>query len=116
MVPTLSIVMIAAIYGLQALIFLLRRKWDMVGWMVFYILAIPIFSFLLPLYSFWRMDDFSWGATRVVVGEKGKKLIIHVSRTQIFDINFMLISTQDEGKFDPRSIPLKSWNDYVCFR
>jgi hypothetical protein len=20
---------------------------------------------------------------------------------------------QDEGKFDPRSIPLKSWNDYV---
>lgn len=28
----------------------------------------------------------------------------------------MLISTQDEGKFDPRSIPLKSWNDYVCFR
>ncbi|KAF8523712.1 glycosyltransferase family 2 protein [Hysterangium stoloniferum] len=94
-VPTLSLVMIAAIYGLQALIFIFRRKWDMIGWMVFYILAIPAFSFLLPLYSFWKMDDFSWGATRVVLGEKGKKLIVH-----------------DEGKFDPRSIPLKSWNDY----
>ncbi|KIO30131.1 glycosyltransferase family 2 protein [Tulasnella calospora MUT 4182] len=94
-IPTLSLVMIACVYGLQALIFILRRKWDMVGWMIFYILAIPAFSFWLPLYSFWRMDDFSWGQTRLVLGEKGKKLIVH-----------------DEGKFDPRSIPLKSWNDY----
>ncbi|OCH90496.1 glycosyltransferase family 2 protein [Obba rivulosa] len=94
-IPTLSIVMIAAVYGLQALVFILRRKWDMIGWMVFYILAIPAFSFFLPLYSFWKMDDFSWGQTRVVLGESGKKLIIH-----------------DEGKFDPRIIPLKSWNDY----
>jgi len=67
----------------------------MIGWMIFYILAIPAFSFFLPLYSFWRMDDFSWGQTRVVLGESGKKIIVH-----------------DEGKFDPRSIPLKSWNDY----
>ena len=62
-----------------------------------YILAIPVFSFFLPLYSFWKMDDFSWGSTRLgesassvrsthsltlmflVVGEKGKKIVIHVS-------------------------------------
>lgn len=59
--------------------FVLRRKWDMIGWMIFYILAIPAFSFFLPLYSFWRMDDFSWGQTRVVLGESGKKMIVHVS-------------------------------------
>ncbi|KAI0049900.1 glycosyltransferase family 2 protein [Auriscalpium vulgare] len=94
-IPTLSLILIGAVYGLQAFVFILRRKWDMIGWMVFYILAIPVFSFLLPLYSFWRMDDFSWGATRLVLGEAGKKMIVH-----------------DEGKFDPRSIPLKSWNDY----
>ncbi|KAF5344589.1 hypothetical protein D9758_013900 [Tetrapyrgos nigripes] len=94
-IPVTSIIMLAAIYGLQALVFILRRKWDMIGWMVFYILAIPIFSFALPLYSFWRMDDFSWGQTRVVLGESGKRVIVH-----------------DEGKFDPRSIPLKSWSDY----
>nr|XP_031861862.1 uncharacterized protein CI109_002691 [Kwoniella shandongensis]KAA5528934.1 hypothetical protein CI109_002691 [Kwoniella shandongensis] len=94
-IPTLSIIMLAAIYGLQALIFVFRLRWDMIAWMVFYILAIPVFSFFLPLYSFWKMDDFSWGSTRLVVGEKGKKIVIH-----------------DEGKFDPRSIPLKSWNDY----
>ncbi|KAG9310142.1 glycosyltransferase family 2 protein [Chiua virens] len=79
----------------KTLVFILRRKWDMVGWMVFYLLAIPIFSFMLPIYSFWRMDDFSWGATRVVLGEAGKKIVVH-----------------DEGKFDPRAIPLKTWNDY----
>ncbi|KAG8923717.1 hypothetical protein FRC02_010963 [Tulasnella sp. 418] len=94
-IPQLALVMICVVYGLQALIFILRRKWDMVGWMIFYLLAIPAFSFFLPLYSFWKMDDFSWGATRLVLGEKGKKLIVH-----------------DEGKFDPRSIPLKSWNEY----
>lgn len=79
-VPTVSLILIAAVYGLQAFVFVLRRKWDMIGWMIFYILAIPAFSFLLPLYSFWRMDDFSWGATRVVLGESGKKMIVHVSR------------------------------------
>ncbi|KAJ7506209.1 glycosyltransferase family 2 protein [Mycena galericulata] len=94
-IQTISLIMIIAIYAIQALVFVLRRKWDMIGWMFFYILAIPVFSFMLPLYSFWRMDDFSWGATRLVMGESGKKMIVH-----------------DEGKFDPRSIPLKSWNDY----
>lgn len=88
--------MIAAIYGVQALVFIMRKKWDMIGWMLFYVLAIPVFSFFLPLYSFWRMDDFSWGQTRMVLGESGKKLIVH-----------------DEGKFDPKAIPLKSWSDYV---
>jgi chitin synthase len=81
-IPIVSLVMIGAIYGLQALVFILRRKWDMVGWMLFYIIALPLFSFLLPLYSFWRMDDFSWGATRLVMGESGKKIVIHVSAAQ----------------------------------
>ena len=63
--------------------------------MIIYILAIPIFSFLLPIYSFWKQDDFSWGQTRVVLGEKGKKLVIH-----------------EEGAFDEKEIPLKSWHDY----
>jgi hypothetical protein len=31
----------------------------------------------------------------IVVGDKGKKIVIH-----------------DEGKFDARSIPLKNWSDY----
>ncbi|KAI9167232.1 Chitin synthase 8 [Paramyrothecium foliicola] len=94
-VPITAFILLAAIYGLQAIIFILRRKWEMVGWMLLYIVAIPVFSFGLPLYSFWHMDDFNWGNTRVVAGEKGKKIVI-----------------TDEGKFDPSSIPRKKWEEY----
>ena len=75
----ISLIMIGAVYGLQALVFVLRHKWDVVGWMVFEILAIPIFLFVLPIYSFWHMDDFSCGTMRIVLGESGKKFIILVS-------------------------------------
>ncbi|KAL9933429.1 hypothetical protein V8E36_007605 [Tilletia maclaganii] len=91
-VPVLSIVMLAAIYGLQAIIFLLNRKFEMIGWMIVYICGLPIWSLFLPLYAFWHMDDFSWGSTRVVVGESGQKVVIH-----------------DEGKFSPDEIPLMTW-------
>ncbi|KAJ5647047.1 Chitin synthase 8 [Penicillium lividum] len=94
-IPWTSFVLLGVIYGLQALIFILRRKWEMIGWMLIYILAIPVFTLALPLYSFWNMDDFSWGNTRIITGEKGRKVII-----------------SDEGKFDPDSIPKKRWEDY----
>ena len=94
-VPLMAFVLLGAIYGLQAIIFILRRKWEMIGWMVIYILAMPVFSLGLPLYSFWHMDDFSWGNTRVVTGEKGRQVVI-----------------SDEGIFDPASIPHKKWEEY----
>ncbi|KAK6600053.1 chitin synthase [Botrytis cinerea] len=94
-VPVTAFILLAAIYGLQAIIFIVRRKWEMIGWMIFYILAIPVYSLCLPLYSFWHMDDFSWGNTRVVTGESGKQIVI-----------------TDEGVFDPASIPRKRWEDY----
>jgi len=94
-VPITAFILLGAIYGLQAIIFILRRKWEMIGWMVIYILATPVFACALPLYSFWHMDDFSWGNTRIVTGEKGQKVVI-----------------SDEGKFDPSTIPRKRWEDY----
>ena len=94
-VPTTAFILLGAIYGLQAIIFILRRKWEMIGWMIIYILAMPVFSLGLPIYAFWHMDDFSWGNTRVVTGEKGRAVVI-----------------SDEGKFDPASIPKKKWDQY----
>ncbi|KAB5572417.1 glycosyltransferase family 2 protein [Coniochaeta sp. 2T2.1] len=94
-IPVTAFIMLGAIYGLQAIIFILRRKWEMIGWMILYVLAVPVFSFALPLYAFWHMDDFNWGNTRVVAGESGKKIVI-----------------SDEGKFDPASIPRKKWEEY----
>lgn len=39
-VPTTSLIMLAAIYGLQAIIFLLNRKFEMIIWMLLYLLAV----------------------------------------------------------------------------
>jgi chitin synthase len=94
-VPITAFILLGAIYGLQAIIFILRRKWEMIGWMIIYILATPVFACGLPLYAFWHMDDFSWGNTRIIMGEKGQAVVV-----------------SDEGKFDPKSIPRKRWEDY----
>jgi chitin synthase len=95
--PMISIIMLAGVYGLQALIFIIKRQWQHIGWMLIYLMAFPIYSLVLPLYSFWKQDDFSWGNTRVVIGEKGLK---------------KAVLTEDEG-FDPKSIPMMRWDEYA---
>ncbi|KAH8118887.1 chitin synthase [Phellopilus nigrolimitatus] len=95
-IPTISLIMIGAVYGLQALIFIIKREFMLVGWMVVYILSYPVYSFFLPIYSFWCMDDFSWGNTRLVVGEGNNKKVI---------------MAEDE-KFDESMIPLKKFSEY----
>ncbi|KAJ1728851.1 hypothetical protein LPJ72_005273 [Coemansia sp. Benny D160-2] len=91
----ISLILIGAIYGVQAIIFILRREWQHIGWMFIYLLAYPLWSFVLPVYSFWHMDDFSWGNTRVVVGDGKRKLIV-----------------SDDKAFDPESIPRRRWGEY----
>ncbi|EIN11094.1 chitin synthase [Punctularia strigosozonata HHB-11173 SS5] len=94
--PIISIAMIAAVYGLQALVFILRREFMLVGWMVVYILSYPVYSFFLPVYSFWCMDEFGWGNTRLVIGEgKDKKVVLN-----------------DDEKYDESMIPLKKFSEY----
>ncbi|KAJ2803024.1 hypothetical protein H4R20_003057, partial [Coemansia guatemalensis] len=91
----ISLILIGCIYGVQAIIFILRREWQHIGWMLIYLLAYPLWSCILPIYSFWHMDDFSWGNTRVVVGDGKRKLIVN-----------------DDKPFDPASIPLRRWKEY----
>ncbi|KAJ7846265.1 glycosyltransferase family 2 protein [Mycena leptocephala] len=94
--PEIAIIMIAVTYGLQAIIFILKREFMLVGWMVVYILSYPVYSFFLPIYSFWCMDEFGWGNTRLVIGEgKDKKVIIN-----------------EDEKFDDSMIPLKKFSEY----
>lgn len=93
--PLVSLILLVAGYGLQIIIFLIKRQWQHIGWIVIYLLALPVYTLIIPIYAFWHFDDFSWGTTRVVVGEKGgKKHII------------------DEEPFDPNSIPMKRWTEY----
>ena len=96
--PMISIVMLAGVYGLQAIIFILKRQWQHIGWMIIYLIAYPIYSFILPLYSFWKQDDFTWGNTRMVISEKG---------------NNRVLAVHDDEEFDPSSIPLQRWDDYA---
>ncbi|ORX70949.1 hypothetical protein DL89DRAFT_274751 [Linderina pennispora] len=91
----ISLILIGAIYGVQSIIFIMRREWQHVGWMIIYLMAYPLWSFVLPVYSFWHMDDFSWGNTRVVVGDGKRQLIV-----------------TDDKPFDPASIPHRRWAEY----
>ncbi|KAJ7498041.1 glycosyltransferase family 2 protein [Mycena galericulata] len=94
--PEIAIIMIAVTYGLQAIIFILKREFMLVGWLVVYILSYPVYAFFLPVYSFWCMDEFGWGNTRLVIGEgKEKKVIIN-----------------EDEKFDDSMIPLKKFSEY----
>ncbi|KAJ2151258.1 hypothetical protein J3F82_003460, partial [Coemansia sp. RSA 637] len=93
--PLVSVYLLAAVYGLQALLFVIKRQWQHIGWMIVYLLALPVFSFFIPIYSFWHFDDFSWGNTRVVVGD-GKKTK-YVAEVE---------------EFDPSIIPLRKWDEY----
>ncbi|OLY83241.1 Chitin synthase 6 [Smittium mucronatum] len=97
-VGAISLIIIGAVYGLQAIIYILRREWQHIGWMIAYILFFPLWSFLLPIYSFWHFDDFSWGNTRTVIGDNSK------SGTKETNI--------EEPEFDPKSIPVMLWPEY----
>ncbi|KAI0225522.1 hypothetical protein L0F63_000167 [Massospora cicadina] len=95
-VSLVSLFFILAPFGLQVLVFLIRRQWQHIGWMVIYLLALPVFAFFIPVYSFWHFDDFSWGNTRIVLGEGGKKKKV----------------AADDSHFDPRTIPTRRWAEY----
>lgn len=63
--------------------------------MLIYLLSLPIWNAILPAYSFWHFDDFSWGATRQIEGEKEGES--HGDK---------------EGEFDPSHIIMKRWNEF----
>lgn len=91
-----SLALLIAILGLPAvLIAITTFKFVYVMWMIIYLIALPIWNFVLPLYSFWHFDDFSWGATRVVAGEKKDKG-----------------HGDNDGKFDSSKLVMKKWEDW----
>ncbi|CAG8454384.1 7639_t:CDS:2 [Dentiscutata erythropus] len=92
----IPLMMLAAVLGLPAILILITtRKLIYIAWMMVYLLALPIWNFVLPTYAYWHFDDFSWGETRKVEGEeKGDS---HGGKG---------------GKFDPSQVPFKRWEDW----
>lgn len=92
----IPLVLLALILGLPAvLIVLTAHRWSYVGWMLIYLLSLPIWNFVLPVYAYWKFDDFSWGDTRKTAGEKTKKAGIEY-----------------EGEFDSSKITMKRWAEF----
>ncbi|KAF9345520.1 hypothetical protein BGX26_003040 [Mortierella sp. AD094] len=77
------------------LILITTRKVIYVAWMFVYLMALPVWNFILPVYAYWHFDDFSWGETRKVAGEaKGEA------------------HGNTDGTFDASKVTLKRWDDY----
>ncbi|KAK9456390.1 chitin synthase-domain-containing protein [Dipodascopsis uninucleata] len=93
-VPIIPLVLLGMILGLPGiLVIVTAHRWSYVLWMLIYILALPVWNFILPLNAYWKFDDFSWGETRQVQGgDKGHD--------------------EAEGEFDSSHIVMKKWQDF----
>jgi chitin synthase len=66
----IPLILLAGVLGLPAVLIVLTTfKIVYVGWLLVYLIALPIWNFVLPVYAFSKFDDFSWGETRKVEGE-----------------------------------------------
>ncbi|EJU04233.1 hypothetical protein DACRYDRAFT_20829 [Dacryopinax primogenitus] len=93
----IPLMLLVAVIGLPAILILITtRKFIYVAWMFIYLLALPIWNFVLPVYAFWHFDDFSWGETRKVEGEL--KSLGHGGGVA--------------GAYDGTSVPLRRWEDW----
>ncbi|KIR58105.1 chitin synthase [Cryptococcus bacillisporus CA1873] len=94
--PIISLILLAFILGLPGvLIVITSRKVAYVGWMLVYLLSLPVWNLILPAYSYWHMDDFTWGETRKIVGEVKEEA--HGGK---------------EGTFDSSHIVMKKWAEF----
>lgn len=68
-VSTVLLVLYAIMMGCQIAVFVVRAQWEYLWWFsIYFTVGLPIFYFVLPVWAFWNMDDFSWGKTRAVGG------------------------------------------------
>jgi chitin synthase len=93
--PTLSLILLALILGLPGvLIVITASRVSYVMWMAIYLMALPIWNFVLPMNAYWKFDDFTWGDTRTIHGgDKGGH-------------------DDAEGEFDSSQIVMKRWRDF----
>jgi len=74
-VSTVLLILYGIIMGVQVVVFILRSRWDYIWWFfIYFTVGLPVFYLILPMYSFWNMDDFSWGKTRSVGGSAAKNV------------------------------------------
>ncbi|KDQ62928.1 glycosyltransferase family 2 protein [Jaapia argillacea MUCL 33604] len=93
---TIPLVLLGIVLGLPGvLIVITSRKVAYIGWMVVYLLSLPVWNGILPAYAFWHFDDFSWGQTRKISGEEDEAN--HGDK---------------DGEFDSTHIVMKRWAEF----
>ena len=94
----IPITMLIAVLVLPGVVITMAQfKYSFVGWLFIYLIFLPVWNLILPAYSFWHFDDFSWGETRKVMGEiKGESA-----------------ATVDEEIHDSlKAVPQRQWEDW----
>lgn len=112
--PVMSLVLLAVIFGLPgALIVITVSSWSYVVYFFIYLLALPVWNFVLPSYAYWKFDDFSWGETRTVAGgDKGD----HSGGDDMFDGSHIVMKRWREFERDRRNkerglpVPGAAWD------
>ncbi|OWB65768.1 hypothetical protein B5S30_g1099 [[Candida] boidinii] len=92
--PYMSLILMLIIFGLPALLIVVTiSNLTYILWMFIYLIALPIWNFVLPTYAYWKFDDFSWGDTRQTEGgDKGAH-------------------DNNDGEFDGSQIIQRTWAD-----
>lgn len=92
-IDTQSVILVLGTLGLPGFIVVFATgNFLYTVWLILYLLALPIWNFVLPVYAFLNFDNFSWGETRRVRNKKDKGLI-----------------DRDRGSFAIGSVPLKRY-------
>lgn len=112
--PVMSLVLLALIFGLPSLLIVVTvSSATYVIYFFIYLIALPIWNFVLPSYAYWKFDDFSWGETRAVAGgDKGD----HGGTDGIFDSSHIVMKRWKEFERERRnkesglSVPSATWD------
>ncbi|CAG8642842.1 12913_t:CDS:2, partial [Ambispora leptoticha] len=102
----IPLLLLGAVLGLPGvLIVITTRKVVYVMWMIVYLLALPIWNFVLPVYAYWHFDDFSWGETRKVSGDDGGD--DHGKKAGVFDTSMIVMKKWEDWERERRCMTLK---------
>lgn len=94
----LPLILLAAILGLPVILMLITiKRTKYVIWFFFYLIALPFWQIVIPLYAFWHFDNFTWGETRKVIGNNAGGLD----------------HSRSDGVFDHSNISLKRWSEWL---
>ncbi|KAJ2571559.1 ATP-dependent RNA helicase [Coemansia sp. RSA 1813] len=94
---SLPLLLMAMAFVMQGVMILLTtQRIAYVYWMAIYVAAIPIWNLVMPLYAFWRFDDFSWGRTRAMGREEAAAEFI-----------------TDHERMALEPVPLMRWKDWM---